>query len=61
MYILRIDLYMRKDGDYRSSQEVKKDHLIEISKNYDIIAFIDDELSNCQAASNEGILALRKV
>ena len=55
------NLYMRKDGDYRVSQEVKKDHLIEISKNYDIIAFIDDELANCEMAKDFGILALRKV
>lgn len=55
------NLYMRKDGDYRSSQEVKKEHLIEISKTHNILAFIDDELVNCEVAKEMGILALRKV
>lgn len=55
------NLYMRKDGDYRSSQEVKKEHLIDISKTHNIIAFIDDELANCEIAKEMGILALRKV
>ena len=54
-------LYMRGKDDYRLSHEVKKDHLQEISKNYDIIAFVDDELLNCQMAEKEGILALRRV
>lgn len=54
-------LYMRKDGDYRPSDEVKKEHLQNISKNFDIIAFIDDDLANCQMAKEEGILALRRV
>ena len=55
------NLFMRKNGDYRSSQEVKKEHLIEISKSYDIITFVDDELANCEMAKNLKILALRKV
>ena len=54
-------LYMRKDGDYRPSTEVKRDHLRQISQKFDIIAFIDDDLSNCQMAEEEGIFALRKV
>ena len=54
-------LYMRSRNDYRLSHEVKKDHLQEISKNYDIVAFVDDELLNCQMAEKEGILALRRV
>lgn len=54
-------LYMRKDGDYRSSAEVKKDHLEEIQESYNILAFIDDDLSNCQMARDMGIVALRKV
>ena len=54
-------LYMRKDGDYRSSSEVKKDHLNQILQEFDVIAFIDDGLSNCQMAEREGIFALRKV
>ena len=54
-------LYMRKDGDYRSSAEVKRDHLKDIARKFDIIAFIDDDLSNCEMAKGEGIFALRKV
>lgn len=54
-------LYMRANGDYRPSPEVKKDHLRLISQEFDIIAFIDDDLTNCQMAKEEGIFALRKV
>lgn len=54
-------LYMRKDGDYRPSAEIKREHLKDISQKFDIIAFIDDDLSNCQMAEEEGIFALRKV
>ena len=54
-------LYMRKDGDYRPSSEVKRDHLKTISQKFDVIAFVDDDLSNCQMAQSEGILALRKI
>lgn len=55
------NLYMRKENDYREAQEVKKDHLLEISKNYNIVAFIDDELANCEMAEKLGILGLKKV
>ena len=54
-------LYMRRDGDYRQSSDIKREHLKDISKNFEIIAFIDDDLSNCQMAKDEGILALRRV
>lgn len=54
-------LYMRKDGDLRPSPEVKKEHLEEISKKYDIILFVDDELSNCETAKSMGIMSLRRV
>ena len=30
-------------------------------ESYDIIAFIDDDLANCEMAKELGILALRKV
>lgn len=55
-------LPMRKDGDLRPAYEVKKEH-IEIVKrmDYDIIAFIDDDLDNCNMAKELGILALRRV
>lgn len=55
------NLFMRKNKDYRSSQEVKKEHLMEISKTHKIIAFIDDELINCEMAKEMGIFALRRV
>lgn len=54
-------LYMRGSEDRRPSNEVKRDHLIAIGKEFDIIAFVDDDLSNCQMAKEMGILALRKV
>ena len=54
-------LYMRNQEDLRPSSEVKKDHINHIKKNFEIIAFIDDDLSNCQMAKQEGLLALRKV
>lgn len=54
-------LYMRKDGDYRPSPEVKRDYLLELMQRYRIEAFIDDDLSNCQMAKELGILALRRV
>ena len=54
-------LYMRKEGDYRLSPEVKGDHLDEILKSFDVVAFIDDDLSNCEMTRKKGILALRKV
>lgn len=54
-------LFMRKNGDYRPATEVKKEHLLEIMKKYEIIAFIDDDLANCEMAKELGVLALRKV
>ena len=54
-------LYMRKDGDCRPSPEVKKEHLQEIMKEYNITAFIDDDIENCDMAKELGILTLRKV
>ena len=54
-------IYMRADEDYRPSEDVKKEHLTEIRKEYDILAFIDDEINNCRMAKDIGILALRRV
>ena len=54
-------MYMRKDGDFRPANEVKREHLIEIMKGFDVIAFIDDDLQNCEMARDLGILALRRV
>ena len=55
------NLLMREDGDYRSAKEVKKEHLEKILENYEIVAFIDNDLDNCLMAKELGILALRKV
>lgn len=61
-FILPIEnLFMRKDGDYRSALEIKQEHLTEIMKNYEVVAFIDDDLVNCEMAKKLGILALRKI
>ena len=54
-------IYMRKDGDLRPSYEVKREHLLKIMEEFDIIAFIDDDIENCKMAKDLGILALRKV
>lgn len=54
-------IYMRNIGDFRSSPNVKEDHLDQIQQEYEIIAFIDDDLTNCEMARDKGILALRKV
>ena len=54
-------LYMRGKDDLRTSSELKKEHLDFIMKEFEVIAFIDDDLSNCQMAKDLGILSLRKV
>ena len=54
-------LYMRGKDDERPSDELKRDHLKGIAEEFDVIAFIDDDLSNCLMAEKEGVLALRKV
>ena len=66
-FIKEESIFMRKDGDYRAAVEVKKDHLNEILKNYNIIAFIDDDhfvqtgVAGVKLAKELGIPALRKV
>ena len=54
-------LYMRKLDDFRPAYEVKRDYLVELMKKFDIIAFIDDEIKNCQMAKELGIVSLRVV
>lgn len=54
-------MYMRADNDFRPAYMVKKDHLIEIMVDYDIVAFIDDDIDNCKMAKELGILSLRVV
>lgn len=54
-------LHMRAENDYRPSPEVKREHLQDIMKDYEVVAFIDDDLSNCEMAKELGIFAVRKV
>lgn len=61
LFFLSCDIYMRKDNDFRPAYMVKKDHLIEIMEEYDIVAFIDDDIDNCDMAKDLGILSLRVV
>jgi len=55
------DLYMRGKDDYRQDVEVKRDLLKQIQEKYDIVAFIDDKVTNCEMAKELGILSLRVV
>lgn len=41
--------------------EIKHEHLEEIVSEFDIVAFIDDDLDNCEMAKKLGIMALRRV
>lgn len=61
LFFLNCDIYMRKDGDLRPSCEVKREHLLKIMEEFNIIAFIDDDIDNCKMAKDLGILVLRKV
>ena len=54
-------LYMRKQDDLRPPHEVKREHLLQIMEEFDVIAFIDDDLQNCEMAKSLGVLALRRV
>ena len=60
-HILCDRLYMRKLDDFRPAYEVKRDYLVELMKEFDIIAFIDDEIKNCKMAKELGIASLRVV
>lgn len=53
--------YWRKSDDLRPACEVKREHLLKIMEEFDVIAFIDDDLQNCKMAKSFGILALRRV
>ena len=55
------EMYMRDYHDLSPASCVKREHLERIMKDYDIIAFIDDDLTNCQMAKELGILSLRRV
>lgn len=53
------ELYMRGEDDYRPSSEVKKDHLISIRNKYNILLFMDDDISNVSMAESLGIKAIK--
>lgn len=59
--ILCDKIYMRGADDKREDTEVKRDLLKQIMEEYDIVAFIDDSLRNCEVAKDLGIMALRVV
>lgn len=61
LFFLSCDIYMRSENDLRPSCEVKREHLLKIMEEFDIIAFIDDDLENCEMAKELEILALRRV
>ena len=54
-------IYMRACDDLRSACKVKREHLLKIMEEYDIVAFIDDDLENCEIAKSLEILSLRRV
>ena len=54
-------MYMRKQDDRRPASEVKREHLLQIMEEFDVIAFIDDDIENCEMAKSLGVLALRRV
>ena len=60
-YFMYDELYMRPKNDYSPAPKIKRNHLLKIMESYDIIAFVDDDLANCEMAKELGILALRKV
>ena len=59
--ILFEKLYMRNIDDLSPASCVKREHLEKIIKDFDVIAFIDDDLTNCQMAKELGILSMRRV
>lgn len=54
-------MFMRMDEDLRPAEEVKREHLKTIMKEFEIICFVDDNIENCEMAKDLGILALRRV
>ena len=52
-------LYMRKEGDYRPSAEVKKEHLTDIQRRFNIVLFIDDDITNVKMAEGLGITSIK--
>lgn len=54
-------LIMRPEKDYREARVLKKETLQALSKEYNILMYVDDDLNNCEAAKELGIFSLRKV
>lgn len=54
-------LIMRPEKDYREAHVLKKETLQALSKEYNILMYVDDDLNNCEAAKELGIFSLRKV
>ena len=55
------EIYMRPEKDYRASDIIKKETLQALQEEYDIRLYVDDDLSNCEAAKSLGIMTYRKV
>lgn len=54
-------LYMRPEKDYREAHILKKETLLELQKEYNILLYVDDDLNNCKVAKELGIYTVRKV
>ena len=53
-----IHLYMRNRGDLRPDPEIKKEYMLELMKNNNILFCIDDNIDNCNMYNELGIPAL---
>lgn len=49
------ELILRETNDYRPNHEFKKEHLLQLNEKYNIIMFIDDDISCCAEAMKIGI------
>lgn len=54
-------LFMREDDDFKQSQEIKKEHLKELQKNFNVVLVIDDEDSNIRMYRRNGVKYVIKV
>ena len=55
---IKYQLYMRDKDDLRADYEVKKDYIIELKKQYDILFCIDDNIGNCAMYRELDLVAL---
>lgn len=55
------DMYMRPEGDYSPSAEVKEKYLKLIKEKYDILCAFDDDDSNCAMFERNNILTFKVV